>query len=85
MLTILILNMISRINRITWVWRMHKKERDSLLYLFHAFQKKNAAIITKTKPVIPLTLLCDNIMLAESTVVSMASRAHFVCVSASVF
>jgi hypothetical protein len=44
-----------------------------LLYFFDAFQKKNAAIITKTKPVMPLTSLGDNIMLAGSTVVSIAS------------
>ena len=38
---------------------MQKKKGD-LSHFFHAFQKKNAAIITKTKPVMPLTSLGDN-------------------------
>lgn len=50
-----------------------KKKGDSLRYFFQAFQKKKAAIITKTKPVMPLTSFGDNIMLAASTVVNMAS------------
>jgi hypothetical protein len=54
-------------------YRQKKGEGSSLPYFFQAFQKKKAAIITKTKPVMPLTSLDDNIMLAGSMVVSMAS------------
>jgi hypothetical protein len=54
-------------------FKQKKEKGDSLRYFFQAFQKKKAEIITKTKPVMPLTSLGDNIMLAESKVVNIAS------------
>ena len=57
-----------------FIFSKQKKEKGiPLHYFFQAFQKKNAAIITKTKPVMPLTSLDDNNMLAESKVDNMAS------------
>jgi len=64
--------------------RRPKKDKDSLLYFFHAFQKKSAAIIANTKTVMPLTSLGDSIMLAGFGVVRMAS-ANNIAANASFY